>query len=178
MRRILAAASALVLLALTLGGCKNGETVSPGEAAQDLSGFSLEGSASGGGTVRNANLSLVEMKDENGDTVITLDFVSDSTLSGEGTQRDVVNPPKYKIYTLGKPCRLVIEFESLAYWDYERAFARAGRRVPALHAALARVGLQGERGGQRRHGDAAPHPQSRVHAAGDRDGRRGGYFRG
>ncbi len=122
MRRILAAASALVLLALTLGGCKNGGTLSPGEVAQDLSGFSLEGSASGGGTVRNANLNLVEMRDENGDTVITLDFVSDSTLSGEGTQKDVVNPPKYKIYTLGKPCRLVIEFESLAYWDYERTF--------------------------------------------------------
>ena len=122
MRRILAAASMLLMLSLTLGGCKNGETVSPGEATQDLAGFSIEGSASGGGTVRNANLSLLEMRDENGDTVVTLDFVSDSTLSGEGTQRDVVNPPKYKVYTLGKPFRLVIEFESLAYWDYERAF--------------------------------------------------------
>ncbi|HOS18942.1 MAG TPA: hypothetical protein PK438_06610, partial [Clostridia bacterium] len=119
MRRILAAASMLLMLSLTLGGCKNGETVSPGEATQDLAGFSIEGSASGGGTVRNANLSLLEMRDENGDTVVTLDFVSDSTLSGEGTQRDVVNPPKYKVYTLGKPFRLVIEFESLAYWDYE-----------------------------------------------------------
>ena len=81
MRRILAAASMLLMLSLTLGGCKNGETVSPGEATQDLAGFSIEGSASGGGTVRNANLSLLEMRDENGDTVVTLDFVSDSTLS-------------------------------------------------------------------------------------------------
>ncbi|HWQ57430.1 MAG TPA: hypothetical protein VN540_00295 [Clostridia bacterium] len=121
MRRILAAASITFLLALSLYGCKGGETTAP-EAEQDLSGFSLADGVQGGGTVKNANLSQLEMKDEGGDTVLTLDFVSDSQLSGDGTQREVSNPPKYKVYTLGKPYRLVIEFESLAFWDYERTF--------------------------------------------------------
>ncbi len=122
MRRYLSAALAVLLAVTLLSGCKKGGDASADPKGQDLSGFSLTGDAKGGGTLMNANLASLAMRDEGGDTVLTFDFVSDSKLSGEGTQRDVSNPPKYRVYTLDKPYRLVIEFESLTYWDYEREF--------------------------------------------------------
>lgn len=122
MRKFLAAVLIVLLSAFSLYGCEKGDVLSPENAGQDLEGFSVGDVLEGGGTVKNANLYSLNMKDEGADTVLILDFVSDSKLSGTGTQMEVGNPPKYKVYTLGKPYRLVIEFQSLAYWDYEREF--------------------------------------------------------
>lgn len=121
MKKYLAAAMTIILSVLMLYGCRKDESLSENDG-QDLTGFVTEGELTGGGTVLNANLCSLKMKDSGADTVLTFDFTSDSTLSGTGTEREVANPPYYKVYALDKPYRLVIEFESLAYWDYERDF--------------------------------------------------------
>lgn len=122
MRKFLFVLLIVLLSAFLFCGCEKGDVSSAENAGQDLEGFSTGDVVEGGGTVKNANLYSLDMKDDGADTVLTLDFVSDSKLSGAGTQMDVSNPPKYRVYTLGRPYRLVIEFPALAYWDYEREF--------------------------------------------------------
>ncbi len=122
MRRYVCAALIILVFASLFSGCRKGDASNEGVEGQDLAGFSLSGAAEGGGTVHNANLFSLAVEERGGDTALTLDFVSDSKLSGEGTQAEVGNPPKYKVYLLDKPYRLVVEFGALAYWDYERTF--------------------------------------------------------
>lgn len=124
MRRFIAFALMILFAALTLSAAACGRKEQTGDAAAevDYSGFTFDGSEEGGGDVARANLYSIDVSTDGGDTVLKLDFVSDSKLSGNGTQRDVGNPPRYKVYMLARPYRLVVEFESLTYWDYERDF--------------------------------------------------------
>ena len=129
MKKILAAALLVLFTALYAWGCAKDGAQAPEAELQDLDGYLLTGTAQGGGHVKNANLYSLELGEKEGDTVLTLDFVSDSTLSGQGTQMEVSNPPSYEVYTLGKPYRLVIEFSALSFWDYERAFDPASQTL-------------------------------------------------
>ena len=119
MRRYLSIILIAALFAALLPGCGAKEEANAAPEV-DYSGFETEEAVSGGGALYEANLSSLVFSKEGGDTVLTLDFTSDSRLSSGGNEREVLNPPKYRIYSLPEPNRLVIEFESLSYWDYTR----------------------------------------------------------
>ncbi len=112
----------LCALFALLPGCGKGGAQGPAQTGQDLAGFVRTGGVTGGSALENANLAALVMRDAGGDTVLTLNFASESILSGSGAQTEAAHAPSYKVYTLGRPYRLVIEFSSLSYWDYVRAF--------------------------------------------------------
>lgn len=69
----------------------------------------------------NANARTVLVAQEEDVTHISIRFISGSKISG-GTQEAPVNGvPLFSVYKLASPARLVVEFSSLAYWDYERS---------------------------------------------------------
>lgn len=118
MRKLILILTAVLLICAVLPAC--GKEPSAGQSEPvSYDGFAVE-ETSGGGTLYLANLCTLTVEKKESDTLINLDFRSDSSLSGSGSDTVVRNPPYFRAYLLPEPERLVIEFEQLSYWDYMR----------------------------------------------------------
>lgn len=120
MKRILTITLCAYFIIVMLSACGGGGEWEEAVTAPDYSGFETTGELSGGGALYEANLSAVNVAMDGDDAVLTLSFISNSRFSGSGTEREVGNPPKFTVYGLEDPERIVIDINSLSYWDYTR----------------------------------------------------------
>ncbi|MBQ3108118.1 MAG: hypothetical protein IJC67_00760 [Clostridia bacterium] len=73
----------------------------------------------GGGTLQEGiNARSIRVENEGEDVRITFDFIAGSRMSGGTEETELSELPAYRVYIEESPCRLVVELESLAYWDY------------------------------------------------------------
>lgn len=118
MKRILYAVLAICLI-LAISAC------SPKE--DPFKGYTTKGEISGGVALDNANAREVSVWQEGDSTYIKFTFNVGSRMSGGGEEAPASTSPSYRVYSLGYPSRLVVEFESLEYSDYEhQGFSPAG----------------------------------------------------
>ena len=118
MKRILYALFAICLI-LALGAC------SPKE--DPFKGYTTKGDISGGVPLDHANAREISLWQNGDSTYIKLTFNVGSRMSGGGEEAPASTSPSYRIYPLSYPSRLVVEFESLEYSDYEhQGFSPAG----------------------------------------------------
>ena len=114
MNRIIAALMALILImtAISAAGC---------EAKEDpYKGYCTDGELAGGAALQNANAKSVTVSCE-GDVVrIRLEFYVGSRMSGGSEEAEASTVPAYKVYRLGYPSRLAVEFNDLEYADFAR----------------------------------------------------------
>ncbi|MFR0882853.1 MAG: hypothetical protein ACLSH5_06170 [Christensenellales bacterium] len=114
MNRIIAALMALILImtAISAAGC---------EAKEDpYKGYCTDGELAGGAALQNANAKSVTVSCE-GDVVrIRLEFYVGSRMSGGSEEAEASTVPAYKVYRLGCPSRLAVEFNDLEYADFAR----------------------------------------------------------
>ena len=107
MNRIIAALMALILImtAVSAAGC---------EAKEDpYKGYCTDGELAGGAALQNANAKSVTVSCE-GDVVrIRLEFYVGSRMSGGSEEAEASTVPAYKVYRLGYPSRLAVEFNDL-----------------------------------------------------------------
>ncbi len=90
-------------------------------------GYTTQEDISGGVALEHANAREVSVWQEGDSTYIKLIFNVGSRMSGGGEEAPASTAPSYKVYPLSYPSRLVVEFESLEYADYEyQGFAPAG----------------------------------------------------
>lgn len=101
--------------------------------SQEVNYVMGEGIATGGSALPNSNCSSVEITDGEAVT-IRLEFTSGSERNGTAeTAADHV--PDYSVSLLSEPARLVVEFETLSFWDYDRLLdCKPGDRL--IHAAF------------------------------------------
>lgn len=118
-------AALCLLLVLLLSACAKPqpaqtETVLPGYMSAGVTAFG--GSAQGVGDLNLKQLSTSAETVENvTETVLTLRFVTGSRMSGSTAETEGNGVPVYSVYTLDAPARLIVSFDNLAYWDYQRA---------------------------------------------------------
>lgn len=113
--------SAVLIACMLLGLC----ACSPKE--DPFKGYTTEGDISGGVHLDHANARSVSLWQEGDSTYIKLTFNVGSRMSGGGDEAPASTSPSYKVYALSYPSRLVVEFESLEYSDYEHdSFTPAG----------------------------------------------------
>lgn len=118
MPRILVLALALLMLC---AACSAPKQTPAAESSAPEANFLKEPLASGGKKAENLNAKeLVITHYADSSATAQLNFVLGSQISGvdEATAADV---PPYKAYLLDSPCRLIVEFDSLAFYDYTRA---------------------------------------------------------
>lgn len=118
MKRVLCAVLSACIL-LTFAAC------SPKE--DPFKGYTTDGDISGGVALDHANARDVSVWQDGDSTYIKLTFNVGSRMSGGGEEAPASTSPSYKIYPLSYPSRLVVEFDSLEYSDYEhQGFSPAG----------------------------------------------------
>lgn len=118
MRRVFAT-SILLCLIFTFGCAPEAQAPVSDDGAA-FSGFVTDEVISGGTTLENVNARSAAFEVAGDETKLTLDFITGSRMSG-GTDEGVISGvPAYTVKLIGAPYRLVVEFESLAYWDYYR----------------------------------------------------------
>ena len=118
MKRIFCAVLAVCIL-LTAAACRPKE--------DPFKGYTTQGDISGGVPLDHANARDVSVWQNEDSTYIKLTFNVGSRMSGGGEEAPASTSPSYKIYPLSYPSRLVVEFESLEYADYEHEeFSPAG----------------------------------------------------
>ncbi len=112
--------SLLLLLSLGFSSCKKAE-----EDAAPISyeGFETSARLTGGSEVAEANIKSLAFSEQDGDTRISIGFLSGSRLSGGASEAAAAQPPAYAAYMLKNPARLILEFSNVSYWDYTRGFA-------------------------------------------------------
>ena len=119
----------LCLLLSALAGCAR-ETAEETPEANPIDGFETEGEVTGGGTLQNANLSSVQVTEENGDVRLTLAFIGGSRISGGTDEREPANVPHFSVRMLPQPARLAVSFDSITYWDYLRGLDLSASDFP------------------------------------------------
>ena len=77
--------------------------------------------ASGGSELENSNAKFLAVTNDQEKTTATFKFVMGSINNGID-EADAANVPAYRVYMLPSPSRLVIEFDTLDSWDYDRSF--------------------------------------------------------
>ena len=115
MNRIIAALMALILImtAISAAGC---------EAKEDpYKGYCTDGELAGGAALQNANAKSVTVSSEGDGVRIRLEFYVGSRMSGSSEEAEASTVPAYKVYRLGYPSRLAVEFNDLEYADFARA---------------------------------------------------------
>ncbi len=118
MKRIICAVAAACIL-LSFAAC------SPKE--DPFKGYTTKGDISGGVALEHANAREISVWQNGDSTYIRFVFNVGSRMSGGGEEAPASTTPEYSIYPLGYPSRLVVEFESLEYSDYEHdGFSSAG----------------------------------------------------
>lgn len=90
-------------------------------------GYTTAGEISGGVPLEHVNAREISAWQNGDSTYIKLTFNVGSRMSGGGDEAPASTSPSYSIYALEYPSRLVVEFESLEYADYEyQGFTPAG----------------------------------------------------
>lgn len=131
-------------LALILCLCMLLSACGKEEQASRYLGYALSGEQAGGASLAEANAYRLSVKQSGETTSLTLQFKSGSRMSGTHTQGDAANPPAYTIFMEENPARLILRFEGVSYWDYERDLpAPAGLVLGSFRYAL-QSGAQGE----------------------------------
>ncbi|MDR0841031.1 MAG: hypothetical protein LBN26_06575 [Christensenellaceae bacterium] len=108
------------LLAITLLLCTLLCACAKGESGNKYVGYTLQGELSGGDALEEANLSALTVRQNGESTQITLRFKSGSRMSGSAAERAAQTLPGYRVWALESPARLLVRFEGLQYYDYER----------------------------------------------------------
>ncbi len=75
-----------------------------------------------GGTnlnAQNINMKDIDIIEKNGSAVLTFSLISGSRTAGYAESKLTTLPP-YKVEILEQPQRLVISFEGISFWDYEK----------------------------------------------------------
>lgn len=114
MNRIIAALTALIIImaAIAAAGC---------EAKEDpYIGFCTDGELAGGAALQNANAKSVSLSAEGDGVRIRIEFYVGSRMSGGSEEAEASTVPAYRVYRLGYPSRLAVEFEDLEYADFAR----------------------------------------------------------
>ena len=108
---------ALLLLANMLVACGGNDNKAADPSNASLAALDSTALASGGKTIDSANAKELSITQEGDTTTLALRFVLGSQQQSvdEAVTQDV---PSYRAYTLSSPARFVLEFDSLAYWDY------------------------------------------------------------
>ena len=114
MNRIIAALMALILImtAISAAGCKAKE--------DPYKGYCTDGELAGGAALQNANAKSVTVSSEGDGVRIRLEFYVGSRMSGSSEEAEASTVPAYKVYRLGYPSRLAVEFNDLEYADFAR----------------------------------------------------------
>ncbi len=113
-------AAALVIALFFCGACSSPEPEqAPATAVPTATPW--PDTYSGGEALENINAKeiLCSSAPDGGAYEISIKFVHGSRIAGvdEASASEV---PAYRAYKLGSPSRIVVEFDSLNYWDYER----------------------------------------------------------
>lgn len=114
MNLILASA---ILLTFFLCACSSQDKA---EEADPYKGFHSNERLSGGGPVEAANARSVSAAAKGETARVTFAFSSGSRISDGSQEKAAPGIPAYSVYMLPSPARLVVEFEGLSYWDYDR----------------------------------------------------------
>jgi len=123
MRKIVTLALVLAMLCCVASACK--------KAPDPYEGYIINEEHTGGAPLAEANARTVTVSQSGEDTTIGVAFHSGSRMSGGSVEAPAENVPEYRIYVLQAPARLVIEFASLGFTDYERDGAPKGGCVLA-----------------------------------------------
>ncbi|NCB30088.1 MAG: hypothetical protein EOM66_01610 [Clostridia bacterium] len=107
-------------LALALSLCMLLCACGKEEQASRYLGYTLSGEQAGGAPLAEANAYSMAIKESGETTSLIFQFKSGSRMSGTDTQKDAVNTLAYTIWMEENPARLMVRFEDLSYWDYER----------------------------------------------------------
>lgn len=118
MRRL--SATLILLCLLFISACAPEAQAPVSDNSDAFSGFVTDEIIEGGTALENVNARAATFDTSGDETKLTLDFITGSRMSG-GTDEGVISGvPTYTVKLTGAPYRLVIEFDSLAYWDYYR----------------------------------------------------------
>lgn len=113
MNRLLRSIIYSCILMLLFSACSNKHQVTE---LDQYAGFTSE-RTEGGQPIENANAASLDVSGGQ-DTVIKFDFVCGSRISGDTEESPAGGVPEYAVYLRRSPARLVVEFNSLSYWDY------------------------------------------------------------
>lgn len=121
-RRVLSARLIVLLLCvcvLSACGSPSEPVQAPVEATPSITPW--PSSYSGGEALSNINAKEILFSGALDDDSyeISIKFVHGSRIAGVD-EANAAQIPSYRAYTLGAPSRVVVEFDSLSYWDYER----------------------------------------------------------
>lgn len=106
-----------ILLTVFLSACSSQEKA---KEADPYKGFHSNERLSGGGPVEAANARSVSAEAQGETARVTFAFSSGSRISDGSLEKEASGIPAYSVYMLPSPARLVVEFEGLSYWDYNR----------------------------------------------------------